>query len=296
MSVLSNPQGTPERVWSLIAGLAAIGKSAPRSTYDGLLNPGYLKDGIESRAQASLAANAHGAALSLGLVEAGRDSAKLLIEPPSDFAAFADHIHDHLATLSTADVDSPILETFAWVMANTDRNRGTHWIYQLRSKEFADQADSAILGEGEAGQAMNPTKLPAWRRWLAFLGLGVPLPTEEILEFPTPIERILRELARGKLASGTVLGAEEFVTWIARRMPYLDRGRLYVQACKRISHVPAAGRLSPLLSAALRDLHDEGAIQFTVSGDATDRVRLAEENTHAFDAFTAVTIFPKAAS
>jgi hypothetical protein len=296
MSVLSNPQGTPERVWSLVAGLAAIGKCASRTTYDGLLNPGYLKDGVENRAKDTLAANAHGAALSLKLVEAGRDSAQLLIDPPPDFAAFADHVHDHLATLSTGDVDAPILETFAWIAADSDRNRGTHWIYQSGREEFADNANSALVGEGEDGKPMNTTKLVACRRWLAFIGLGMPLPLDGVPDLPSPTERISRELNRGDLAPGTVIDADDFVGWLARRMPYLDRGRLYIQACQRIGHVPATGRLSPLLSAALRELHDEGVIQFILSGDAADRVRLAEESTHAFDAFTAVMMFPTAAS
>jgi hypothetical protein len=296
MSVLSNPQGTPERVWSLVAGLAAMGKSASRGTYDGLLNPGYLKEGIENRAKDSLAANAHGAALSLELVEAGRDKAHLLIEPPSDFSAFADHVHDHLAALSTGDPDAPILETYAWIAADSDRSGGTHWIYQCGREEFADRANSALVGEGEDGKPMNTTKLVPCRRWLAFLGLGIPLPLEGVPDLPSPIERISRELDRGNLASGSVMDADDFVTWLAGRMPYLDRGRLYIQACQRIGHVPAATRLSPLLSSALRELHDEGVIQLILSGDAAERVRLAEESTHAFDAFSAVTILPRAAS
>lgn len=296
MSLLSNPQGTPERVWSLVAGLAAIGKSASRETYDGLLNPGYLKDGVENRAKDTLAANAHGAALSLKLVEAGRDEARLLIESPSDFAAFADHVHDHLAKLSTGDPDAPILETYAWIVADSDRNRGTHWIYQSGREEFADRANSALLGEDEDGKPMNTTKLVPCRRWLAFLGLGISLPLDGVPDLPLPIERISRELNRSDFSPNTVMDADDFVSWIARRMPYLDRGRLFIQACQRIDHVPAAGRLSPLLSAALRDLHDQGVIQFVLSGDAVDRVRLTEESTHAFDAFTTVTIFPTTSS
>jgi hypothetical protein len=292
MSVLSNPQGTPERVWSLVAGLAALGGSTSRASYDELLNPGYQKGGAEWRAKDTLAANAHGAASSLKLVDAGRDHAKLLIEPPPSYAAFADHVHDYLISLSTGDPDAPILEAFAWVAAESDRRSQIEWIYRSSREEFADQANSALVGEDEDGKLMNPTKAVAWRRWLSFLGLGVVLPLERTYDFPTPIDRILRELTRGGLSPGTLMGADQLVAWIAARMPYLDRGRLYIQACQRIAHTPAVARLSPILSAALRDLHDDGSIHLRVSGDAAERLRLTEDSSHPIDAFTAVTIFP----
>jgi hypothetical protein len=292
MSVLSNPQGTPERVWSLVAGLAIFGGSAPRATYDGLLNPGYRKGGAEIQAKDTLAANANGAALSLKLVESGNYEARLLIEPPRDFATFADHVHDHLRALSSGDSDAPILEAFAWIAAQSDFHGGIEWLYGLSREEFADRANSALTGEDEDGKPMNTTKLPAWRRWLAFLGLGVKLPFDSVPDFPSPINRILRELTRSGFTAGIVMDAEQFVTWIAGTMPYLDRGRLYTQACQRIGHTPSPGRLSPLLSTALRDLHDEQAIHLSVSGDATDVVRLTEDSAHAIKAFTAVGIFP----
>lgn len=292
MSVLSNPQGTPERIWSLVAGLSALGGSAIRSTYDGLLNPGYSKDGVELRAKDTLASNAHGAALSLKLVEAGREQATLTIASPASFDSFADHVHDRLAGLTAGDTDAPILEAFAWVVAESDKRGGMEWIYQTGRDEFADLANAALIGEDDDGKIMNSTKAVAWRRWLAFMGLGLAMPLERAPDFPTPVERIVRELQRAGIAGGTVLLAGEFVALLASRMPYLDRGRLFNQACQRIGHSPAAGRLSPLLSVGLRDLHDEGTLQLRVSGDAAERVRLSEDSAHAIDAFSTVVVFP----
>jgi hypothetical protein len=51
-------------------------------------------------------------------------------------------------------------------------------------------------------------------------------------------------------------------------------------------------RLSPLLSLALRDLHDAQSIRLVPSGDAAERVRLTEDAAHQIDAFTTVIIFP----
>ena len=293
MSVLSNPQGTPERVWSLIAGLSALGGTAPRETYDGLLNPGYDREDGEVRANPSLAANAHGAALSLKLVEANRDQAAL-ISAPEDFLAFADLVHDHLAALPAGEPDAPILEAFAWMAAESDKRGNLEWIYQTGRDEFVDNANAALIGEDEDGKIMNPTKAVAWRRWLSFMGLGVTMPTDRgAPDFPTPAARIVRELKRAAIAPGTVMPASEFITLLAKRMPYLDRGQLYTQACQRIDHNSGSSRLSPLLSVALRDLHDENILKLTPSGDAADRVRLSEDSAHPIDAFTTIELFPE---
>jgi hypothetical protein len=288
MSLLSSPQGTPERVWSLVAGLSALGGTSQRASYEDLLNPGFERDGGEIKAKAALAADAHNAALSLGLVESGRDLVSLSNPVPIDFASFADLLHDRLAALEADDTDRVILEGYAWIAAESDRLGGVEWIYQIGRDAFADQANSGL-----SGKEMNTTRLPAWRRWLAFLGLGVTMPHDRNApDFPSPATRMVRELERSELAAGTQLGAAEFVALLARRMPYLDRGRLFTQACKRISHTPNSARLSPLMSLALRELHEDQSIRLVPSGDAAERVRLTEDASHPIDAFTTVIVFP----
>lgn len=293
MSVLSSPQGTPERVWSLVAGLVALGTECDRETFDGLLNPGYTKDGLLVRAKDTLAANALGAASSLGLVEAGRDKAVLTAGINlEDTSAFADYVHDRLSSLKPGETDSAILDAYSWLAAESDRQGGLGWIYDLGRDQFADDANAALVGDDDDGRMMNTTKVVAWRRWLAFLGLGVPIPIPSAPDFPAPTARLARELERVGISPGTVIPAEQFLTLLAAHMPYLDRGRLFAQACQRIGHTPSSRRLSPLLSIALRDLHDDGTLRLTLSGDASTHIRLATESAHSIDAFTAVSIFP----
>ena len=123
---------------------------------------------------------------------------------------------------------------YVWIAAESDRLGGVEWIYQIGRDAFADQANSGLTGK-----EMNTTRLPAWRRCLAFLGLGVTRPHDRNApDFPSPAARMGREVERSELAAGTQFGAAEFVALLARRMPYLDRGRLFTQACKRISHTP----------------------------------------------------------
>ena len=187
---------------------------------------------------------------------------------------------------SAADV--VILEAFAWLVAESDRSGGLEWIYQSGRDEFADKANTGL-----SGKEMNTTKLVAWRRWLAFLGLGVAMPNDRNApDFPSPATRIARELARADLTAGTSLLAGDFLELLGQRMPYLDRGRLFIQACQRIGHTATRGRLSPLVSVALRDLHDDHTLRLVPSGDAAERVRLSEDIAHAIDAFTTVIVFP----
>lgn len=291
MSVLARPQGLPERVWSLVGGLSAVGGRAERATFEALINPGFQKDGLFIQTKADLARDTLGAASSLGLVSYDRSEGSLV--HPAGFASaehLADHIHDWLAGLSGEDTNKVLLEAYAWLAAESDRTGDLGWIYDLDRKVFADRANEALVGEDEDGKPMNEFKVVAWRRWLAFLGLGVTLPLANVPDFPSPAGRIKRELQRARIKKGTEMGAAEFVKLLSERMPYLDGGRLFLQACERIGHVARPRSLSPLLSAALRDLHDEGVLIMRPRGDATDALRLNDDSSHQIQTFNLVTI------
>ena len=195
--------------------------------------------------------------------------------------------------MKSGETDLAILEAYSWLAAESDRQGGLGWLYDLGREQFADNANAALVGEDDDGRLMNTTKVVAWRRWLAFMGLGVLIPIPNTPDFPTPTARLARELERAAISPGTVMPAEQFLTLLAGRMPYLDRGRLFAQACQRIGHTPSTRRLSPLLSVALRDLHDDGTLKLTLSGDASTHIQLVPDFAgYSIDAFTAVSIFP----
>lgn len=291
MSVLSSPQGTPERVWSVVAGLQALGGEADRPTFNALLNPGYIKEGVEVRAKDLLASEAPSAASSLGLIDLGRDKVTMAAGlAVGDYASFADHVHDSLIVLAPNHIDGVLLETYAWVAAECDRQNDLGWIYDWTREDFANRAKKAVRGDEGAGGGLNTTNMLAWRRWMNFLGLGTSLPLSNVPDFPVPTLRLARELERADVSAGTVQTAEEFLTLIARRMPYLDRGRLFLLASQRIGHQPKTRQLSPLFSAALRDLHDAGSLSLQISGDASTYVRLTPDPAHGVQAFTSVVL------
>lgn len=290
MSVLSSPQGTPERVWSLLGGLGALGGELARDDWVSLLNPGYSRGGVEIKAAASLAANGPGVAYALGLVDREGSRARLITdERPTDLAGFSDEVHDLLCSTAPGQLNAVILEAYAWVVAETHRRGDLGWLYDVGREEFADMADAALVGEDDDGRLMNTTKVPAWRRWLRFLGLGVPMPGTGV-DFPSPARRMAVEIRRAGMAQGTSYGAEQFVGLIANRCPYLDRGRLFAQACQRIGYTPARRNLSAILSCGLRDLEADGIIALRLSGDAADGLSLAADPAALQPTFNSVVV------
>src|SRR3546814_15743377 len=67
-------------------------------------------------------------------------------------------------------------------------------------------------------------------------------------------------------------------------------GRMFLEATRRLGHAPAPRRLSPILSAALRNLHDDGLIELRLRGDSGNVMRLASDQTHKLQAFHAVVV------
>src|SRR5690606_34135446 len=140
--------------------------------------------------------------------------------------------------------------------------------------------------DDDGGKRINREKVVAWRRWLTFLGLAVSMPAPWPAQ-PAPTARIAREIERSNV-SGLEMAAGGFLNLLARRMPYLDRGHLYLQACDRLGWKPDPRQLSPVLSTALRELHDEGVMQLQLSGDSPDVVALAVDQTHLIGGFDVI--------
>ena len=290
MSLLSRPQGTPERVWSLVAGLDALGGDLPHEDFLALINPGFTRGGALARAETSLAGDALGATYALGIAE--REGPRVRLKIPEDggsLLAFADKVHDVLCTASPDDLNSVILQAYAWLAAESHRRQDLGWLYEAGREAFADMVDTALVGQDEDGRLMNTTKVPAWRRWLRFLGLSVPMPLS-LIDFPSPARRVRIELRRAGTEIGAAMPAEEFLQRVGQRCPYLDRGRLFVQAAQRIGHAASLRTLSPVLSCALRDLEAEGVIELQLSGDASDTLSLAGDPSIGSTTFNAVLI------
>ncbi|POF62925.1 hypothetical protein CFR73_01705 [Novacetimonas maltaceti] len=282
MSVLSSPQGSPERVWSLLVGLQALGGTASSEIYKALLSPVV---------DSSLVNDTRGVISSLGLVRTSGHEVSLIDGLDlADMASFADDVYDRLIALELDNIDAVLLTTYAWICARSDREGNVSWLYVLTRQQFADQAAQAQGQAGTESPRINATKLNAWYRWLVFMGMGesLPLPKSQILF--SPAQRLRRELQRARARLPDEMTADAFRGFIASRLPYLDGGRFFTEACAWIGHAPPARQFSPMLSDALRDLHDDGTLRLCLSGDAMTHIGLTENPAHAINAFTTVRV------
>jgi hypothetical protein len=295
VSILSSPQGTPERVWSLVAGVEALGGALERSEAVNLLDPAFIRDGEPVQGEGF--AQTLQAATSIGIILADEQNKDLLRLNPSfkgkDFLGFGDWVYDHLVGLESGDKDAVLLQTYAWLAVESDRQKSIAWIHTKTNPALADEADKALPtgADDDGGRRINPTKLTPWRRWLAFLGLMVTIPGSPIeLYHPSAESRAAAELTRLTFPQGGEIPADTFLTELSKRLPYFDGGRFFNEVAKRVGHSPNPGQLSPLLSTTLRNLHDEGLIELRIRGDAANVIRLSNDDTHRLQSFHAVVI------
>lgn len=287
MSLLTDTQGTPERVWSAVCITAAEGGKISRDDLWAWLNPDFIQNGQPRQTIGDAHRQTVGAASSLGLLTL--ESGHYVLDGPvaTDYVAFADDVHDRLCASGRDDPNFLMLETYAWLGLAADI-RGTEW---AAASDFADQVEAA-LGDPKAAEGarrFNSTKQAQWRRWMRLLGLAVELPTR--LSFhPSVADRLRIELERAELPVGSPLPATEVMTAIGRRMPYLDRGTLRADIAARCGLANDSARVSRLMSNALRDLHDEGVIELVSRGDATGYLDLSPDPFHPVQSVLTITL------
>ncbi|KQY25906.1 hypothetical protein ASD32_25840 [Rhizobium sp. Root483D2] len=290
--MLSSTQGTSERVWSLIALLREHDGKISRAEAAAWLNPEFLKDGQTVGEKSGTFGQIQGAATSMGA--ASLVGQELQLNPACEaetYDQFADWLYRQLIELTPQEKDALFLELFAWMMCESAKRQTSGWLIGMTNSEFADRAEAALPSGAidDVESRMNQTKVPFVRRWLVFLGL-----MEEInANPPSEIDmsrRLRREIKRLGLDREVPIEAEEFLRIVRQKMPFIDGGRMYLDAARRINFTPDPRQLSPVLSEALRDLHDDGTLELNVLGDLSSNLRLHPNATHKVSAFYAVTV------
>ncbi|MCA9713727.1 MAG: hypothetical protein H6713_17565 [Myxococcales bacterium] len=293
MSLLSDTQGRPERVWSLLRLLQALGGRASRGDVDTWMMPASFRDSDKSLSQV---AQTVGSARSLGLVDDDGDELVLLVEDvPATMQGFADLAHYRLCE-PLNDADAVVFQAYACVIVETARKGNSDWLAEQKAAEIANFINRVLVhGEDSDLRRFNKEKAPAWRAWLVALGLAFEASALPYL-FPQPAERIARELPAiaASLGIDVEIPATKFVNELGRRMPYLDGGSVHKQLADRIAAVhdwrQREGSLSNVLSEALRDLHDEGVIELRARADAKDALILDHDPGSPLRSFVGVVI------
>ena len=291
MSLMSDTQGTPERVWALVRLVAVHGGQMPREEVRHWLDPLH-SDAREGTAVTQTV----GAASSLALVNHDKTSKSLILginEFPSDLAAFADWVHERLVGLSESHADAVVLRAFAWFVANSAKQQRMTWMNGRSTNDVTDSIRS-VLGTDSEGATFNATRYPRWRDWIAFLGLGYDVPFRGGAIFlPYVVDRMRRIQNNLFKDTGAEVDAKAFLARLSNLMPYLDGGTLFDDMAQRIGWSPTMGRLSPVTSTALRELHDRRVLELQTYGDTRDDCALSPDPTHKIQSFRTVAQEPR---
>lgn len=296
MSLLSDTQYTPQRIYSLLRLLEAQDGPMGFDTIVTWFKPrarGFEQRGNEED-QSSIR-QLIGATTSLGFIESpSQNRYRLSIVVPATLEGFADLAHEHLIGVGWDDADSVVLEAYAAVVVLTELDQQTSWLDAV-AKDRAARINAAIRpGEpgkdGKVPDRFNATKYSPWLRWMTFLGLGFALPKGEF--YPYPVQRLQRELARARTAKP--FDVRDFMVLVAGWMPYLDGGRLFAASAEQARLAPRERSVSRVLSGAFRDLHDDKRITLETIGDAAQTYALASEP-HAIRSVKTITVALEAA-
>jgi hypothetical protein len=255
------------------------------------LNPLFLEAGQAARDEKTAVDATIQAASGLGFVDLSqRGMIQLLLEDlPTDFLGLSDIVHDRLAQLDSDAADSVLLEAFAWQAVQVEVEGGTGWIEDWSADEFAHRADVALCPPGWSGERrFNSTKRAPWRRWIEFVGLQTGLPSND--SYPYITTRFERQLLRGKLPPGVEISADQLLSAVVTELPYLDGGKLFLKYAERVGLTVRPKAVSQLLSAALRDLQEEGKLTLIVRGDSSNNYELAHDPFSKWRSFSAVKI------
>lgn len=287
MSLLSDTQGRPERVHSLLKLLEAHGGKLGRQEIQAWLMPRALGKERTTAADQTL-----GAAKSLGFIKAEerRAEQELTVSPvPEDPAGFGDLVHNRLLDAPNV-ADRVLFEAYAAVLVRCEQEQGTAWLKIDTVAEVSNFIRHALAGADGAKDQFNEEKSPPWRAWLVAMGMA--WDTQEMGFHPQPTVRLERELPE----IGNLLGfdkeipAAKFLAQVAQRMPYVDSGPVFEDMARRIRWSRGTPRLGVVLSETLRELHDDQVLQLVLRGDTTGATALAEDPTHKIQSFGFVVI------
>ena len=198
------------------------------------------------------------------------------------------HIIDQIDGMLKLIAPGPVLESpsafrryvSAKVFQNKDSTffRFSRWLIEQNERIFAlgkwEVLATTARSESSALQGMNENAVLGWRFWAAFLGLGYLSGTILIPNMKTRIQDVLSSEFSEQFDFGQPIRAEEFIGWIASRIPEVDY---------RKDYLPLA------FSAGLRTLNALRLIELQVQRD-TDVIRLYNVDGDPNNAFSHIIV------
>ncbi len=130
----------------------------------------------------------------------------------------------------------------------------------------------------------NAEKVGPFEAWVETFGLGW-IPAGFPVQ-PVPTDLLARDVPRAFKRKS--MDAHAFVRELATRWPFLDGGAIFRMIP---GHARFDTRLTPGLSAALRELHDAGVVTLETGHDVASDVKLADQQ-HSIMSFHKVVLRP----
>lgn len=290
MSLLSDTAHTPERIFGLLKLLDALGGEAPRDVVQSIMI---------SRAEEQVAfTQTVGAATSLNLIGTDRTTLRCQVAPtPTTQAEFSDLCYDRILAATDGgrgdaeedDDNALLLIAYAIVALKCDQLRSLSWFCDhLDVSSFADEVRAAAATANPSGALFNTTKKAPWQRWMVNLGLIEDIGQGSFI--PDVTRRLRSEIARAGPQFAVTQPASQFVRWARTRLPFLPGGHLFASVT---GQAPRPGECGVLLSAALRNLRDEGIIRLTTVGDAAGQVGLTSDYADPSKSFSEVSFMDR---
>ena len=289
MSLLSNTQGTPHRVYGLLRLVAALDGASQRTNVEALMTA-RSEPGEQENAGRTAFLQTLGAARDLGLIVEEKGTVALSEHGcPDDYRSFADLVHRRLTSGGVDDGDAVVLDAYAYVAHRTDAGAspGPHWFMAMGRDAIADAFREFIDGtRGSAGVGtFNTTRLAPWQKWTELVGLTVAM--ERDRPFPDIGTRLAREIETDAgMPVEADIPARAFLDRVLERMPYIPGGKRSVE----LLGPPATNRVPELVASALRDLEADGVLSLQAVGDAGNASTLPPDAIRAAKSFNSVRI------
>ena len=286
MSLLSTPTGRPDRVFSLISLVRAMGGRVKVAEAKEWLAPTYRTAESAPPRDGERVREVFRVARDLNLLDADQNDWVSKCDLPATRRVFGIHVHAHLRSLAPDDPDAVLLRAYAWCVAYAETH-GTAAVLNKAAGELAREIAAGLGRNKEESEdiAFNTTKLSAWKDWMEFLGLGwndLPGAGGFLID---PSRRIEEEVLTFTL-SDSRLDAKSFLAAVATTLPYLDGGALFEEACSTVLVRPPKGQLSRVLSQAIRALQENEILRCDMVGDAKNGIGLFPDPLSSINAFS----------
>ncbi|MEO9028097.1 MAG: hypothetical protein ABI413_04705 [Ktedonobacteraceae bacterium] len=280
MEISNESQAEKHRLQALVKLVEDLGRPTSKDLFD-LLQPRDLVGQNDSQDPQLSAKTTLRVAKEFKLVGEGEDHILERLIPREQIermSAFQHHLGNVVLGVTEAEASNYLFNLFsAWYAVQDERV-----LFELPELGYDGPFNEQVFPDAPT-RSFNSTKLPAWRKWALFLGLGwlMRLGAREIL-VPDATKR-LQPLLLEIFEEQNSLTFTQFMERLARRCPELDGGSLF-EYCWQASRggEERGNRMSLMLSNALRTLDGLGQVRLVYQADALTNWQLysAQGNKH----------------